>query len=97
MLNGERSIGVTVQYMAERIDQGDIIVQRMVPLQEGQSLHAVLRECKLAGLEALLEAIDMIRTARVERHPNDPSKGRYFSFPKRDDALKFRQMGWRFR
>jgi methionyl-tRNA formyltransferase len=93
MVHGEPHATVTIHYMVEKLDAGDIILQRPVPIAPEDSLHDLMVRSKVIGVEALLEAITQIEEGRVVRRAMDPSQATYFSFPKRADAEKLRRMG----
>jgi len=79
--------------MVEKLDAGDILLQRPVPILPGDSLHDLMVRSKEVGVEALLEAIRQIEEGRVVRRAMDPAQASYFSFPKRADAERLRRMG----
>jgi methionyl-tRNA formyltransferase len=93
MVHGEKEAAVTVHYMVEKLDAGDIVVQRPVPILPTDSLHDLMVRSKVVGVEALLEAIDRIEKGTVAPRPMDASQATYFSFPKRADAERLRRMG----
>ena len=93
MVHGEPHATVTVHYMVEKLDAGDIILQRPVPIGPGDSLHDLMVHSKEIGVEALLEAVRQIEEGRVVRRAMDPAQATYFSFPKRADAERLRRMG----
>jgi hypothetical protein len=47
---------------------------------------------KQIGVQALLEAIAQIEQGTVQSSPMDSSQATYFSFPKRVDAQRLRQL-----
>jgi methionyl-tRNA formyltransferase len=93
MVHGEREATVTVHYMVEKLDAGDIVLQWPVPILPTDSLHDLMVRSKEVGVQAVLEAIEQIEHGSVRRQPIDPSQATYFTFPKRDDARRLRQMG----
>src|SRR5204862_223532 len=60
MVEGEPEAAVTVHYMVEKLDAGDIILQRAVPIRPPDSLHDLMVRSKVVGVEALLEAVDFL-------------------------------------
>lgn len=77
VLNGERESGVTIMYMAEGIDTGDMITKEIVPLapdETGGSLHDKLAA---AGCVALRRAIGQIAAGTVMRTPQDDAQATY--------------------
>jgi len=97
LLNGERETAVTVHYMTRELDDGDIIRQEPVPISPEDSLDSLIRRTKRIGSKVLLQSLDDIERGMVIPQPNDVSKATYFSFPTREDALRFRAKGLRFR
>ena len=72
--NGDVETGVTVLYVTEKMDAGDIIVQERVPIRDEDtavSLEPLLAE---VGAALLLRALDELRANRVARVPQDESK-----------------------
>lgn len=73
ILNGERETGVTVLYLSERIDAGDIIAQERVPIAAdatGETLAALLAE---RGGALLAGAVRSIELGTAARTPQDES------------------------
>jgi len=93
LANGEQQTGVTVHYMSPGIDGGDIIVQTPVAIGPEETLHSLMRSCKVAAAEAILETVERFRHGSVSPTPNPPDEGSYFSFPKREDVRQFKARG----
>src|SRR5205807_2580106 len=83
---GDRETGITVMYMAEGLDTGDILLQRKIeilPTDTGGSLHD--RLAQLAP-EALLEALQMLMKGNAQRTPQDNALATYAPKLTRDDG-----------
>jgi methionyl-tRNA formyltransferase len=68
---GDRETGITVIYMDEGLDTGDILLQRklqMRPNESGESLHQRLSQ---VGPEALLESLRLLSSGKAPRTPQD--------------------------
>jgi methionyl-tRNA formyltransferase len=68
---GDRETGITVMYMDEGLDTGDILLQRKIdisPTETGGSLHARLGESAPA---ALLESLSLLHSNNAPRVPQD--------------------------
>jgi methionyl-tRNA formyltransferase len=77
ILAGDRSTGLTLMYMAEGLDTGDILLTRSIAIRRretGGSLHDRLATL---GPEALASAIELILSHKVPRIPQDESKATY--------------------
>jgi len=71
LANGDTETGVTILYVSEKMDAGDIILQRDLPIDPeatSATLEPVLAQ---AGAKLLIEAVEHIRAGTVQRHPQD--------------------------
>ncbi|MDP9290889.1 MAG: methionyl-tRNA formyltransferase [Verrucomicrobiota bacterium] len=74
---GDRESGITVMYMNEGLDSGDILLERKVPIRRretGGTLHDRLAE--LASI-ALAEALPLLEQAAAPRVPQDSTLATY--------------------
>jgi methionyl-tRNA formyltransferase len=83
---GDREIGITVMYMDEGLDTGDILLQRTIdilPADTGGALHD-----RLAGVapETLLESLDLLAKGKAPRTPQDNAVETYAPKLKREDG-----------
>ncbi len=71
LAEGETVTGVTILYVSEQMDSGDIILQREVPI--GAEDTALTLEPVLArtGADLLIEAVDQIVSGTVHARPQD--------------------------
>jgi len=95
LVSGEKETAVTVHYMVEKLDAGDVLIQRSVPIHPGDSLHDLMVRSKQYGVQAVLDAITQIELGTTDPRPLDPSQATYFTFPKGEDARRLRAQGHR--
>jgi len=93
MVGGETETAVTVHYMVEELDAGDIIIQLPVPINPPDSLHDLMVRAKQIGVQALLTAVAQIENGKVNRQKMDLIKATYHHFPTGADAKALRKMG----
>jgi methionyl-tRNA formyltransferase len=93
LANGEPHTGVTVHYMTAGIDGGDIIRQERIPISAQDTLHSLMRKCKSVAGDLVLETVARFRDGSVTVLPNVAGEGTYFSFPQREDVLRFKARG----
>ena len=88
ILNGEKKTGVTVFFLNEKVDTGDIIMQEPVDIKESDTagdLHDRLAE---TGSRVLVKSIDLIKSGDFTPKPQ---KGAVTKAPKiTQDLLKIR-------
>jgi methionyl-tRNA formyltransferase len=83
---GDPETGITVMYMAEGLDTGDILLQRRIdilPTETGGSLHDRLAQI---APEALLEALQMLANGNAPRIPQDNAVAMYAPKLTRDNG-----------
>src|SRR5207245_6542953 len=74
---GDHETGVTVMYMDEGLDTGDILLQRKIdiwPTETGATLHDRLAQI---APEALLDSLRLIAAGNAPRIPQDKSLANY--------------------
>lgn len=96
MACGERETCVSVHRMDEKIDTGNLILQKPVKIPSSDSLHALMSRSKEVGADALLEAIARIAAGDLKTVPLDMKAGSYHRFPTANDAKRLRDLGHRF-
>ncbi len=78
VINGETETGVTVHYIDEGIDTGDIIIQEKVPISPEDTVASLYFE-KLypLGVRMMAEAVRMIREGKAPAIKQDNSQASY--------------------
>lgn len=71
LINDEPSFGVTVHYVDEGIDTGDIILQRSYPISDADNYGTLLERAGTYCAEALLEALLQVHDGEDKRIPQD--------------------------
>jgi methionyl-tRNA formyltransferase len=95
MYHGEKSVGTSIHRINAGIDDGEILLQKLSPIEPGESLDSLIRRTKRLGAQFMVEALHLIRTGSVTGLPNSKADSTYFSFPKREDVREFRRRGYR--
>ena len=79
IINNEQEIGLTIHYMDEGVDTGDIILQRVLPISWDDTYGTVLEKVQEALPGLLAEAVKLIEKNEVHRQPQAHLEGTYFS------------------
>lgn len=77
ILNGEAETGVTIMYMAEGLDTGDIISQRTTPIDPNETVEALHDRLAKIGAELLSETVTAIGAGTAARTPQDEALSCY--------------------
>ena len=89
ILAGDAASGITVMYVAEGLDSGDILLQKSLPIRHretGGSLHD--RLARLAP-EALGSALEMLIQGEAPRVPQEEDQATYAGKLDRDSGLVY--------
>jgi len=78
LVNGEQKTGITLHYMIERADAGDIVGQAVVPIDTQDTALSLYSKLADAGLEVLRAAWPLLRAGKAPRIPQDQSEATYF-------------------
>jgi folate-dependent phosphoribosylglycinamide formyltransferase PurN len=100
LCNGESEVGLTVHFVAAKVDTGDIIVQRTVPLEYDYSyqldyeafIDDYSRKLKVPCANLIAEAVQMIAEGTASPRPQETSLGKRYRLPvkKEKDELRRR-------
>ncbi|MGH7899370.1 MAG: formyltransferase [Candidatus Binatia bacterium] len=92
ILNGERETGVTLHYMVEKPDRGEIVAQRRFPIDADDTALSVHRKATAAARELVREAYPLLVSGRAPRIPQDHSRASYFGGRRPADG----EIDWRW-
>lgn len=92
IMEGEENTGVTIQWMIEALDQGDILLQAGIPIGDddtSQSLHDKLKD---VGAQTLIETLGLFAANKIVRRSQDARVGSYASkIQKKEASIRFDQ------
>jgi methionyl-tRNA formyltransferase len=60
IIDGEQETGVTIMYMAEKLDAGDIISQKAIPIEEDDHTGRLFEKLSIVGRELLKDTLPSI-------------------------------------
>ena len=85
IMNGDDKTGITIMYMDENMDTGNIISMREVPILETDNLEDVHDKLSVCGKELLLETIPSIINRTNESIKQDDDYATYAPIISRED------------
>ena len=77
ILNGERITGVSIMYMAEELDAGDVILTAKTPIDPEEDLPSLWDRLAKVGAEALAEALPLLAAGTAPRTPQDSTQATF--------------------
>ena len=77
IINGERETGVSLFFLSKEMDDGDIIQQQAIPINDIDDINSVIKKCDSVALDIFEDQIDHFECGILQRTPQDRSKATY--------------------
>ena len=91
IINGEKKTGVTLHYMIEKPDAGDIIGQKSVTIDGSDSAKTLYDKLCQASKELLNEVLPLIKKGQIRRQKQKLKEGSYYGGRRPEDG----RIDWR--
>lgn len=85
VMNGEKSTGVTIMYMAEGLDTGDMVSVIEVPIEEEDTSGTMFEKLSAAGAKLLGETLPELLAGAAKAVPQNEAEATYAPNLTRDD------------
>jgi len=90
IINGDTETGITIMYMDEKMDSGDIIATRSMPINENDKLDYVYENMSYLGRDLLMETLPLIFNKENKRIKQDESLVTYgLNIKKEEEKIDF--------
>lgn len=87
IVSGDQESGVTIMYMAEGLDTGDVLLERRLPLRRRETAGSLAERLAQLAPVALEESLNLIAQGRALRRPQDPRLATVTGKITREDCL----------
>lgn len=87
IMEGETETGVTVMYMAEGLDTGDMLLKREFEIKEDHNFEDIHDGLGNLGAKALLDTVKLLESGQATRTPQDDSLATYAKKITKEDCL----------
>ena len=99
LYNGEREVGLTVHFVAAKVDTGEILLQETVPLAYDDAhgddfdafIAAYVERLRARSAELVARAVGMIAEGTYEARPQDTSLGKRYRLPTKREKDELRR------
>lgn len=85
ILNGEKETGITIMYMDEGIDTGNIIMSRSIEIEDNDNSLSLSNKLSLLGANLLIDTLPKIFEGENFDIPQDNEEAIYVGMLKRED------------
>lgn len=87
IIDGKKATGITIMYMAEGLDTGDMLLKRELPINENDNFENIHDGLGALGAEMLLEIIPMLKDGTAIRTPQEDELSSYAKKITKEDCL----------
>lgn len=93
LANQETETGVTIHWVDEKFDTGQILLQEKIRVEPRDTIISLSYKSSLVGAEMLVKAVKLIEAGQPPRQQQDNSQASYHSWPQPADQCRFRENG----
>src|SRR4051812_6111691 len=84
IMQGKKKTGVTIMYMVEKLDAGDILTSVEVPISEEDNVGTLFEKLSTAGAELLSETLPLLLAGRLTPKPQNEAEATFATNIKRE-------------
>lgn len=95
LFHKEVSVGLTVHYMSDKLDEGQALLQERLTIEPGESLDHLIGRAKRHGAHCMAEVFKRLAMGVPAEIKVDNVQPSYFTFPTTEQMLEFRRRGLR--
>ncbi len=77
VINGEKQTGVTIFFLKDGIDTGDIIDQKVIPISKDNTAYEIYKKTKKSSIDLLLKNLGKLKSGKVIRKKQNQRKATY--------------------
>ena len=85
LFNGDKQTGISIMYMAYKMDSGDVIKQEAIDILDSDHYESLTNKLSILGAKLLDEVLTDLKQGIVNRYPQDESKVTFSPTIKYDD------------
>ncbi|GAF19610.1 methionyl-tRNA formyltransferase [Bacillus sp. JCM 19046] len=87
IIDGEAETGISIMYMAEKLDAGDVLRQQAIPIGRDDDVQTMHDKLSVLGLSLLEETLEEIATGKAVAVAQDHSKATFAPNIKREQEV----------
>lgn len=95
LYHGESTVGLTIHWMVEKIDEGQALLQESLAVRPGETLDHLIRRSKRQAAHSLATVLHDIEAGTSNSIALEREGATYFTFPNREQIKEFHRRGLR--
>ncbi|QOR68513.1 methionyl-tRNA formyltransferase [Cytobacillus suaedae] len=94
IIQGKEKTGITIMYMVEKLDAGDILTQVEVPIEEKDTVGSLHDKLSVAGSKLLSETIPLLLSNKLEPIKQDDQKATFaYNIKREQEKIDWNKSG----
>lgn len=90
IINGDSETGITIMYMAEKMDSGEIIEQRKIEIADNDISDTLFEKLSMLGAEMINPVLSSLEKGAITSYPQDESKVTFaYNLKKEEEKIDF--------
>lgn len=90
IIEGETITGITIMIMSPKMDAGDILAQKAIPIEDTDTQDTLFSKLSLLGSEMILEVLQGLQEGRITPVPQKPEEVTFaYNLTKEDEKIDF--------
>ncbi|MGG0755272.1 methionyl-tRNA formyltransferase [Brevibacillus laterosporus] len=85
IINGEKETGVTIMYMVQALDAGDMISKVIVPIEERDTAASMFEKLATAGADLLIDTLPKLLNGEITSEPQNHEEATFAPNIKREN------------
>lgn len=74
IINGDKETGVSIMYMVKKMDAGDVLAQKAIPIENDDDSGTMFKKLSLLGRDLLLTTLPKLISGDIHPIAQDPAK-----------------------
>jgi methionyl-tRNA formyltransferase len=94
IIQGKKQTGITIMYMAEKLDAGDILTQKTVPIEHEDTVGTLFDKLSNAGTELLSETIPKLLRGELVAVPQNEEEATFaYNIKREQEKIDWEKTG----
>lgn len=94
IIQGKEKTGITIMYMVEKLDAGDILTQVEVPIEETDHVGTLHDKLSAAGAKLLSETVPLLLEGKLTPIPQDDEKATFaYNIKREQEKIDWKKTG----
>jgi folate-dependent phosphoribosylglycinamide formyltransferase PurN len=96
LLDGAAQVGASLHVVAKGLDQGDLLAQVAVPINEADHVYSLNRKTAEAGGRMLASFLESVELTGIKANPQPAGNWKNYTYPTSAEVKSFRKKGLKF-